>query len=144
MPGESLPLHSLCNLVRVAAVAVPLSLFTGCAEKQIEHTVRKVPIENSSGENTAAESRAGAFATMKEKVEIELKAGLDKAVAELAAKQKAAWQKLDELKNASAESWERLEHGAKAAWEDLERAVKEAMKEPADERAAADQRDLGL
>lgn len=152
------------TLVAAAAMAVPLGLVTGCAEKPIEHTVKKVPIENAAHEKPAAESQAGAFATMKEKVEKELKASLDKldaevqelkaksenlkadararldkAMAELAAKQKAARQKLDELKNASAETWERLEHGAKAAWEELERAVKEAMKEPAGERAAADQ-----
>lgn len=151
-------------LLSAAALAVPLGLVSGCAEKPIEHTVKKVPIENATHEKPAAEGQAGAFATMKEKVEKELitsldkldaeiqelktksenlkadaRARLDKAIAELASKQKAARQKLDELKNASAESWERLEQGAKAAWEELEQAVKEAMKEPTGERAAADQ-----
>lgn len=159
---------SISALVSATVVAVPLGLIAGCAEKPIEHTVKKVPTENATHEKPAAESQAGAFATMKAKVEKELSASLDKldaeiqelkaksanlkadaqarldkAVAELAAKQKAARQKLDELKTSSAESWERLEHGAKAAWEELERAVKEAMKEPvkepAGERAAADQ-----
>lgn len=152
------------TLVAAAAVAVPLGLIAGCAEKPIEHTVKKVPIENATHEKPAAENQAGAFATMKERVEKELKASLDKldaeiqeikaksvnlkadaqarldkAMADLAAKQKAARQKFDELRNASAETWERLEHGAKAASEELEQAVKEAMKEPVSERAAADQ-----
>lgn len=153
-------------LVSTAAVTLPLALFTGCAEQPIEHTVRKVSIEIAPDEKPAAESQARAFTTLKAKVEKELAASLDKldaeiqelkarsanlkadaqarldkAVADIAAKQEAARQKLDELKNASAETWERLEHEAKAAWQELERAVTEAMKEPkeqARERAAAD------
>ena len=167
MPRASHALWStIPALVSATAVALPFTLVTGCAEKAVEHTVKKIPTETAPDQKPAVTSQGQTepFGNVRAEVERELRASLDKldaeiqkleakadtlkadartkldkAMAQLAAKQKAARQKLDELENASAETWEGLEHGAKAAWEELERAVKEAMKEPTDERAAADQ-----
>ena len=131
-----------------AVVAVPCVFVAGCAEKHIEHTVKKVPAES------APESQPGALAKTKAEFEKELtasldkvdaeirelkakaetlkadaRAKLDKAVAELDARQKLARAKLDELGKASSGAWEHLKQGTKAAWEELEAAVKKAAAE---------------
>lgn len=131
-----------------AVVGMPYVFVAGCAEKPIEHTVKKVPAEGT------AESQPGTLATTKAEFEKELtvnldkldaeirelktkadnlkgdaRAKLDKAVADLDAKQKSARAKLDELGKASSNAWEHLKQGTKAAWEDLEAAVKKAAAE---------------
>lgn len=142
------PWFMIPALVYAAAVAVPCAFMAGCAEKPIEHTVKKVPAESAS------ETQPGALAKTKadfekeltaslDKLDAEIKelkakaetlkadarAKLDKAVAELDAKQKSARAKLDELGKASSGAWEHLKQGTKAAWEDLEAAVKKAAAE---------------
>jgi hypothetical protein len=150
MPRTSRSLWStIPALVYVAAVvAMPGVFMAGCAEKPIEHTVKKVPAESP------AAGQPGALAKTKAEFEQELTASLDKldaeirelkakaetlkddartkldkAVAELDAKQKAARAKLDELGKASSGAWEHLKLGTKAAWEELEAAVKKAAAE---------------
>jgi len=149
MPRPSRSLWStIPALVYVVATAAPCVFMAGCAEKPIEHTVKKVPAES------AAESQPGALAKTKAEFEKELAANLDtldaqvrdlkskaealkgdartkleKAVADLDVKQKSARAKLDELGKASSGAWEHLKQGTKAAWEELEAAVKKAAAE---------------
>ena len=139
-------------VVSAIAVAMPCVLTSGCAEKPIEHTVKKVPAESGTEKPTPApESHPGALAKTKAEFEKELTASLDKldaeirelkakaetlkadarakldqVVDELDAKQKSARAKLDELGKASSGAWEHLKQGTKAAWEELETAVKKA------------------
>ena len=144
-------------LIYAAVVAMPCAFMAGCAEKPIEHTVKKVPADSGAEKPTAApapESQPGTLAKTKAEFEKELtasldkldaeirelkakaetlkadaRAKLDKAVAELDAKQKSARAKLDELGKASSDAWEHLKQGTKAAWEELEAAVKKAAAE---------------
>lgn len=140
-------------LASAALVPVPVALVAGCAEKPLEHTVKKVPAAGAA-EQPEPESQPGALAKTKAEFEKELTASLDKldeeirelkakaetlkaearttldkAVAELDAKQKVARAKLDEFGKASSGAWEHLKQGTKAAWEELEAAVKKAAKE---------------
>lgn len=120
-----------------------VALVIGCAEKPVEHTVRKVPTETTEAPQDA---KAQFEAMLKDKLEkleeeireLKMKAGKLKdaakaewteKVAELDAKQNAAREKLDELAKSTGEAWESLEEGAKKAWKELEEAVRKARAE---------------
>jgi len=127
----------------------------GCAEPPVEHTVRKVTVEDVRRDTEKAADTATKAATQaKEDLEMRLKSGLvamdieiaklrekglalkdeaktrwNERMADLRAKQEAARKKLDELGTSTGEAWDRVEKGAQSAWDDLQKAVQEASKE---------------
>ena len=127
----------------------------GCAEPPVEHTVRKVTVEDVRRDTEKAADTATKAATQaKEDLEMRLKSGLaamdieitklrekglalkdeaktrwNERMADLKAKQEAARKKLDELGTSTGEAWDRLEKSAQSAWDDLQKAVQEAAKE---------------
>lgn len=124
-------------------VPVLMALVLGCAEKPVEHTVKKVPSDTSDEFNQAKAEFEGMLKGKLEKLEAEIrelkrkaekledtaKAEWNEKVAELDAKQKAAREKLDEVAKSTGEAWEKFEEGAKKAWEELEQAVRKARAE---------------
>ena len=128
------------NRLVLSFLPVLLGLASGCAEKPFEHTVRKVPAENSDEFERAKTEFAGMLKAKLDKLEEEIRelkmraeklkdtarAEWNEKVAELDAKQKAAREKLDEIATSTGEAWEHLEEGAKKAWQDLEEAVRKA------------------
>lgn len=130
---------------RFAIVATPVlvAFIVGCAEKPVEHTVRKVPAETSDEHEHAKVEFEGMLKDKLEKLEEEIREMKLKAekleqsakskwaeeVAELDAKQKAARARLDEVAKSTGEAWGHLEDGAKKAWEELEEAVRKARSE---------------
>lgn len=146
-----------CSTRLLLLPALTLSMVTGCAERPTKHTVKKVPAETASekpADVSVGESQLGAFAKTKAEFEKELTASLDKldseiqelkakaanmqadarekvekAIAEVDTKQKAAREKLAEVQKSSEAAWDHLKQGSRAAWGELEKAVKKAAKE---------------
>jgi len=139
----------------VLSVAV-LLIGGGCTQPPVEHTVRKVPVDEVRGDTEKAGEAANHVGEKEEKEDFErrLKARLTGIEAEIAslherglalkdeartrwndtmtdlkAKQKVAHEKLDELVKSTGEAWGHLEKGAQAAWDDLREAVQKAAKE---------------
>ena len=127
----------------------------GCAERPVEHTVRKVTAEDVRRDTQKAVDTATKAATQAEEdVEKRLKSSLadmdaeiaklhekglalkdeartrwNEKMANLKAKQEAARKKVDELGKSTGDAWERVEKGAQSAWDDLQKAFQEAAKE---------------
>ena len=127
----------------------------GCMEAPVEHTVRKVTTEDVRHDaEKAVDTSAHAAAQAKEEFEMRLKASLaemekeierlhekghalkdaakarwKEKMADLEAKQKAARDKLDEVRKSTGEAWGHMEKGAQAAWDDVRKAFKDAAKE---------------
>jgi hypothetical protein len=139
----------------VLSVAV-LLIGGGCTQPPVEHTVRKVPVDEVRGDTEKAGEAANHVGEKEEKEDFErrLKARLTGIEAEIAslherglalkdeartrwndtmtdlkAKQKVAHEKLDELGKSTGEAWGHLEKGAQDAWDDLREAVQKAAKE---------------
>jgi hypothetical protein len=128
---------------------------SGCTKAPVEHTVRKVTIDDIRRDaDTAVDTAAAAAVQAKKDFELRFKTGLaemeveiaklhekgvalkDEAgvrwsekMAELKAKQKVAREKLDEIGTSTGEAWSRMEKGAQAALDDLRKAFQEATKE---------------
>ena len=128
------------NLPSVIGTTV-LLLALGCAEKPIEHTVKKIPPVNvtervrQTKEQFEGELKAGLEKLDEEVAELKMRVSSLKAAAraeleehlkEVETEQKAAKAKLEEVSKASGEAWEELREGAKNAWEELEKAVRDA------------------
>lgn len=135
--------------------AAVLVTCNGCMEAPVEHTVRKVTTEDVRRDaEKAVDTSAHAAAQAKEDFEMRLKASLaemekeierlhekghalkDEAkarwkekMADLEAKQKAARDKLDEVRKSTGEAWGHMEKGAQAAWDDVRKAFQDAAKE---------------
>lgn len=117
-----------------------LALVLGCAEKPIEHTVKKIPADTGDEFKQTKAEFEGMLEDRLEKLEEEIrelkmkaekltetaKSEWNEKVAELDAKQKAARDKFDEVAKSTGEAWEKLEEGAKKAWDELEEAVRKA------------------
>ena len=127
----------------------------GCMEAPVEHTVRKVTTEDVRHDaEKAVDTSAHAAAQAKEEFEMRLKASLaemekeierlhekghalkdaakarwKEKMADLEAKQKAARDKLDEVRKSTGEAWGHMEKGAQAAWDDVQKAFQDAAKE---------------
>jgi hypothetical protein len=127
----------------------------GCTQAPVEHTAHKVTTDDVRRDTEHAVDTATLAATQaKEEFEARLKAGLaemeedierlhekghalkDEAkarwkekMADLEAKQKAARDKLDEVRKSTGEAWEHMEKGAQAAWDDVRKAFQDAAKE---------------
>lgn len=127
----------------------------GCMEAPVEHTVRKVTTEDvrrdtekavDTATRAAAEAKedfetrlTASLAEMEDEIERlrekgrtlkdEAKTRWNEKMADLEAKQKAARDKLDEVRESTAEAWDRVEKGARAAWDDMRKAFQEAAKE---------------
>ena len=127
----------------------------GCMEAPVEHTVRKVTTEDVRHDaEKAVDTSAHAAAQAKEEFEMRLKASLaemekeierlhekghalkdaakarwKEKMADLEAKQKAARDKLDEVRKSTGEAWGHMEKGAQAAWDDVRKAFQDAAKE---------------
>ena len=127
----------------------------GCTKAPVEHTVRKVTVEDVRRDaDKAVDTAVIAAAQAKEDFEMRFKNGLaemevemgklrekglalkDEAstrwsqkMAELKAKQKVAQEKLDELRTSTGEAWGHLEKGAQSAWDDVRKAFDEAARE---------------
>lgn len=120
-----------------------MAVVAGCAQKPVEHTVKKVPAETSDELRQAKVEFEGMLKDKLEKLEEEIRELKSKAgslkdtakakwtqeMAELDAKQTAARKKLDDVAKASGEAWEHLRDGAQSAWEELEVAVQKARSE---------------
>ena len=128
---------------------------SGCTKAPVEHTVRKVTIDDVRRDaDTAVDTATAAAVQAKKDFEVRFRTGLteieaeiaklhekgvalkDEAgvrwsekMAELKAKQKAAHEKLDELGASTGEAWGRMEKGAQSALDDLRKAFHEAAKE---------------
>ena len=128
---------------------------SGCAEAPVEHTVRKVTIDDVRRDaDTAVDTATAAVVQAKNDFEMRFKTSLaemeveiaklhekgvalkDEAgvrwsekMAELKAKQKVAREKLDEIGTSTGEAWVRMEKGAQSALDDLRKAFQEAAKE---------------
>ena len=128
---------------------------SGCTKAPVEHTVRKVTVEDVRRDTDKAVDTAMAAAVQaKEDFEMRFKASLaemeveigrlhekglalkdeastrwNERMAELNAKQKVAREKWDELRASTGEAWGHLEKGAQSAWDDLRKALDEAVKE---------------
>jgi hypothetical protein len=128
---------------------------SGCTEAPVEHTVRKVTIDDVRRDaDTAVDTAAAAVVQAKKDFEVRFKTSLaemeveiaklyekgvalkDEAgvrwsekMAELKAKQKVAREKLDEIGTSTGEAWVRMEKGAQSALDDLRKAFQEAAKE---------------
>jgi hypothetical protein len=127
----------------------------GCTEAPVEHTVRKVTIDDVRRDaDTAVDTATAAVVQAKKDFEVRFKTSLaemeveiaklyekgvalkDEAgvrwsekMAELKAKQKVAREKLDEIGTSTGEAWVRMEKGAQSALDDLQKAFQEATKE---------------
>jgi hypothetical protein len=139
----------------VLSVAV-LLIGGGCTQPPVEHTVRKVPVEEVRGDTEKAGEAAEHAGEKEEKEDFERRlktrlAGIEAEIAslherglalkdeaktrwndtmtDLKAKQKVAHEKLDELGKSSGEAWGHLGKGAQAAWDDLREAVQKAAEE---------------
>lgn len=124
-------------------VPMLIAFVLGCAEKPVEHTVKKVPTGSSEETGPTKVEFEGMLKDKLEKLEEEIrelkmkaekltdtaKAKWTEEVAELDAKQKAARENLDEMAKSTGEAWEHLEEGAKKAWEELEEAVRKVRVE---------------
>lgn len=129
-------------MYRLSLLPVPMlaAFVVGCAQKPIEHTVRKVPAEASEELMQTKAEFEGIVKAKLEKLdeevrELKMKAGKleqsarskwSEEVAELDARQKAARDKLDEVAKSTGEAWKSLRGGAQNAWEELEKAVEKA------------------
>ncbi len=128
---------------------------SGCTEAPVEHTVRKVTIDDVRRDaDTAVDTATAAVVQAKKDFEVRFKTSLaemeveiaklyekgvalkDEAgvrwsekMAELKAKQKVAREKLDEIGTSTGEAWVRMEKGAQSALDDLRKAFQEAAKE---------------
>ena len=135
--------------------AVVLLNGSGCTEAPVEHTVRKVTIDDVRRDaDTAVDTATAAVVQAKKDFEVRFKTSLaemeveiaklhekgvalkDEAgvrwsekMAELKAKQKVALEKLDEIGTSTGEAWVRMEKGAQSALDDLRKAFQEAAKE---------------
>ena len=136
-------------------VAAVLFNGSGCTKAPVEHTVRKVTIDDVRHDaDTAVDTATAAvvqaekdfevrFKTSLTEMEVEIAKLYEKGVAlkdeahvrwsermaELKAKQKVAREKLDEIGTATGEAWVRMEKGAQSALDDLRKAFQEAAKE---------------
>ena len=137
----------LCSLALLAG--------SGCTKAPVEHTVRKVTIEDVRRDtDKAVDTAKDAAVQAREDFEMRFKTGLaeletniaklhekglalkdeagvrwNEKMVELQAKQKAAREKLAELGASTAEAWGHVEKGAQSAWDDLRKAFDEAAKE---------------
>ena len=128
---------------------------SGCTKAPVEHTVRKVTIDDVRRDaDTAVDTATAAVVQAKKDFEVRFKTSLaemeveiaklyekgvalkDEAgvrwsekMAELKAKQKVAREKLDEIGTSTGEAWVRMEKGAQSALDDLRKAFQEAAKE---------------
>jgi len=128
---------------------------SGCAKAPVEHTVRKVTIEDVRRDtDKAVDTATSAAVQAKEDFEMRFKASLaemdveiaklrerglalkdeasvrwDEKMAGLKAKQKVAREKLEELGTSTGEAWGQLEKGAQSAWDDVKKAFQDAAKE---------------
>jgi uncharacterized protein YicC (UPF0701 family) len=147
-------MHRSSWLLSALSAAVLVSC-NGCTQAPVEHTVRKVTTEDVVHDTeTAVDTATRAAAQAKEDFEARLKASLAKMeedierlhekgnalkdeaktrwkekMADLEAKQKAAHDKLDEVRTSTGEAWGHVEKGAQAAWDDVRKAFQEAAKE---------------
>lgn len=136
------------------SAAVLLSV-SGCSEAPVEHTVRKVTVEDVRRDAEKAVDTATAaamqakndfevrFKTSLAEMEVEIAKLHEKGVAlkgdasvrwneqmaDLQGKQKVAREKLDELRTSTGEAWGHMEKGAQSAWDDVRKAFEEAAKE---------------
>ena len=136
-------------------IAAVLLAGSGCTKAPVEHTVRKVTVEDVRRDTDKAVDTATVAAVQaKEDFETRFKNGLtemeveiarlhekglalkdeastrwNEKIADLKAKQKVAREKLDELRTATGEAWGHVEKGAQSAWDDLRKALDEAVKE---------------
>jgi hypothetical protein len=146
-------MHRSSSLLLAAVVAS--SIWSGCSQPPVEHTVRRVTTEDVRRDTeTAVDTAAQAAIQAKEDFESRLKSGLadmdaeiaklqEKAIdlkddartrwndrfADLKAKRETARRNLDELGKSTGEAWDRLEKGAQSAWDDLQKAFEAASKE---------------
>lgn len=151
--------HSL-DFATVLTLGLSLSIAftTGCATEQagqpVEHSVRKVVVDESqpAPERVAGEPQVDASAknefeaTLKKNLEhldeelreLRTKVGALQEAAkaewttrltELDAKRRATEAKLEEIRKSASGAWEHLREGAGRAWEELEQAVKKAKSE---------------
>ena len=128
---------------------------SGCTEAPVEHTVRKVTIDDVRRDaDTAVDTATAAVVQAKKDFEVRFKTSLaemeveiaklhekgvalkdeagvrwNEKMAELKAKQKVAREKLDEIGTSTGEAWVRMEKGAQSALDDLRKAFQEAAKE---------------
>lgn len=128
---------------------------SGCTEAPVEHTVRKVTIDDVRRDaDTAVDTATAAVVQAKQDFEVRFKTSLaemeakiaelhekgvalkdeagvrwNEKMAELKAKQKVAREKLDEIGTSTGEAWVRMEKGAQSALDDLRKAFQEATKE---------------
>jgi hypothetical protein len=128
---------------------------SGCTEAPVEHTVRKVTIDDVRRDaDTAVDTATAAVVEAKKDFEVRFKTSLteleaeiaklyekgvalkdevgvrwSEKMAELKVKQKVAREKLDEISTATGEAWVRMEKGAQSALDDLRKAFQEAVKE---------------
>ena len=128
---------------------------SGCTKAPVEHTVRKVTVEDVRRDaDKAVDTATAAAVQAKEDFEMRFKASLaemevamgklhekglalkdeastrwNERMADLKAKQKVAREKLDELRTSTGEAWGHLEKGAQSAWDDVRKAFDEAAKE---------------
>ena len=135
--------------------AVVLLAASGCTKAPVEHTVRKVTVEDVRRDaDKAVDTATSAAVQAKEDFEKRFKASLaemevesgklhDKGLAlkdeastrwkekmaNLKAKQAVAREKLDELRTSTGEAWGHLEKGAQSAWDDVRKAFEDAAKE---------------
>ena len=135
--------------------AVVLLNGSGCTEAPVEHTVRKVTIDDVRRDaDTAVDTATAAVVQAKKDFEVRFKTSLaemeieiaklhekgvtlkneagvrwSEKMAELKAKQKVAREKLDEIGTSTSEAWGRMEKGAQSALDDLRKAFQEAAKE---------------
>jgi len=135
--------------------AAVLLAASGCAKAPVEHTVRKVTIDDVRRDaDKAVDTATAAAVQAKEDFEMRFKTSLaeievemgklhDKGLAlkdeasarwsermaDLKAKQTVAREKLDELRTSTGEAWVQVEKAAQSAWDDLRKAFEEATKE---------------
>jgi hypothetical protein len=128
---------------------------SGCTKAPVEHTVRKVTVDDVRRDaDTAVDTATAAAVQARKDFEVRFKTSLaemeveiaklhekgaalkDEAgvrwsekMAELKVKQKVAREKLDEIGTSTGEAWGRVEKGAQSAWDDLRKAFQEAAKE---------------
>jgi hypothetical protein len=128
---------------------------SGCTKAPVEHTVRKVTIDDVRRDaDTAVDTATAAAVQAKKDFEVSFKTSLaemeveiaklqkkvhtlkdeattrwNERMADLKAKQKVAREKLDEIGTSTGEAWGRMEKGAQSAWDDLRKAFQEAVKE---------------
>lgn len=139
-------------------LTLTIAFTTGCAtkpvEEPVEHSARKVVVDDSEtapettpGEPTADSVAKNEFETALKKnleqldeeirelrtkvgaLQEAAKAEWTERMTEVDAKRKATEGKLEEIRKSAGGAWEHLREGAGRAWEELEQAVKKAKAE---------------